>query len=391
MRLKDIRRVYPLSVDGVAAIHVLGEGPLGAKSMNLHNKRKVLDACSFLFPRRNLVITQELLVDALVNSGLSSGWSSGALPSRVDFANIRRNFIDWAKRVIWPVVEELFEGRAFYVRSDAPGDSLGRGVYSSQPFVNNHVTRESSCKAECFASILFTVTTSYFNEAAIRFRERFGITEKGINVLCSQFIGRPGDFLMGGEHKTALAPFLSAVVKTTLVAGTREGLIRFEYGLGSGALVGRTILVHDDKAETLSTNRKMSGVVADIHHSSAEVIVLPSTSIERVDSSNYTVLELLMLSAYPKIAHSVEEHAVRMLELLAGNLLNYQKNNDGIPLYLELVSSSFRRAPTYWFAVQVSDYEPMNSLPPPPEEVDFTSNKDFCGHGMVNGRNPCLK
>lgn len=386
MRLRDIRRIYPLSPDGVAAIHVVGKSPLGAKSLNLHGKRDILDRCGFLFPRRNLVVTQDVLVDALVDSGLSGGWNTNNKLDRRDYQSVRRKFMDWAKKTIWPILEELFVGRAFYIRSDAPGDSLGRGVYSSEPFVNSHVNRDYEARAESFASLFFAVTMSHFNEAAIRFRKRFNIHEDGINVLCSQFIGRPGDFLLGGNRKRALAPFLSAVVKTTLVAGTKEGLIRFEYGLGSGALVGRTILVHGSETETMSGKRKMNGVVTDLHHATPEVVVLPDTTLESVDPSNYAVMEMLMNSAYPKIETSVEENATRMLEYLATNLQEYQRLNGNIPLYLELVSSSFRRAPTHWFAVQASDYEPINPLPAPPETIDFSSNKDFCGHGLVQGR-----
>jgi hypothetical protein len=226
---------------------------------------------------------------------------------------------------------------------------------------------------------------SYFNEAAIRFRERFGISEKGINVFCSQFIGRLGKFLLGGEQRQALAPFLSAVVKTTLVSGTREGLIRFEYGLGSGALVGRTILVHDTHAETLSGKHRLCGVHADLMHTGAEVLVLPHAAVEKIEPSNSSVLNILLASAYPKIMGPVAEAARRMLELLVSEIHRYQELNHG-PLYLELVSSSFRSTPIFWFVVQASDFTPMNPIPRPPGDVDFSSNKDFCGHGMIQGK-----
>lgn len=39
-----------------------------------------------------------------------------------------------------------------------------------------------------------------------------------------------------------------------------------------------------------------------------------------------------------------------------------------------------------WFVVQSADFIPQHVLPAPPENADFVSQADFCGHGLVEGR-----
>jgi hypothetical protein len=385
MSYKKRLRKHELSPDGVAAIRVIGEGKLGKKCANLLEKRETLDRCGFLFPRRNLVVTSDVVLDTLRKSGLDEGWDAGDIGLR-EKKEIFSKFRTWAVSEIWPLVKEIFEHRAMYIRSDTSWDSLGRGVYDSVPFANGYGSSSDDAKrAEAFSRGFFQVVMSYFDETAAHVSRKLGITDKGINVFFSQFIGRDGEFPLHGWSRRALVPFISAVVKTTIVSGKRESLVRFEYGLGSGALVGRTMIIGEDSTTTLSKKQRKEGIHPDLINASPEVIVLPDVRVENVDGSNWAVIDMLMKSAYPQISGSTVNGARTLLSEIVENVGHYEAENSGIPLYLELVSSSFRDS-IRWFAVQAGDFEPVNPLPPPEADADFTSNKDFSGHGIVKGR-----
>ncbi len=376
---------HELSQDGVAAIRVLGDGRLGKKCANLLKKRKILDRCGFLFPRRNLVVTSDVILDTLRNSGLREGWDA----KDIDFKKrdaIFPNFEEWAVREVWPLVRKVFEHRALYIRSDTSWDSLGRGVYDSVPFANAYGSHlDDAANARIFSKGFFQVVMSYFDETAAHISRKLGVKDKGINVFFSQFIGRDGEFLLHGNRKRALVPFLSAVVKTTVVQGKREALVRFEYGLGSGALVGRTMIIGENGVTTLSKKQRKDGIQPDVMNAAPEVIVLPDVRVENVDGSNWSVIEVLLKSAYPQINKDVTSEACKLLGEIVQNIGHYEKENGDMPLYLELVSSSFQDS-IKWFAVQAGDFKPVNPLPPPGNNMDFTSNKDFSGHGIVKGR-----
>ncbi len=88
-----------LGRDKVASIRVLGGGKLGEKSVNLFRKERVLEDCGFLFPRRNLVIASDLLLDGLAYAGHKDGWEAASMPQSEEF---RRRFCAWMIGEVWP-------------------------------------------------------------------------------------------------------------------------------------------------------------------------------------------------------------------------------------------------------------------------------------------------
>ena len=378
-----------LGRDKVASIRVLGGGKLGEKSVNLFRKERVLEDCGFLFPRRNLVIASDLLLDGLAYAGHKDGWEAASMPQSEEF---RRRFCAWMIGEVWPAAEDTFNGRAFYVRSDTIGDALGRDAYVSVPFVKNHINyRCEQDRARALSGRTLDVARSYFDEVGVKFRQRCGLPPEGINVFYSQFIGRVGNFILGGRKEKALAPFISAVVKTRLVSGSSEGVIRFEYGLGSGALRGKTIIVGQRGVQTVLGRRKVEGIDTSSSNANPEIIALPNAEHMTIDNSNWVVVAELMNSAYH--IRNMEAEAASMLEWLAHNCARFEKLNGG-PLYLELIGSSFKKndpaaeRKLRWFVVQAADYQPSEPIGLEPGIGCFISNADFSGHGVVRGERP---
>ncbi|GEM_PF-3075321 len=378
---------HKLSKDGVATIHVIGSGRLGGKSANLVHKAPMLEECGFLFPRRNLGISSDVLLEGMMKSGLKDGWN--AQPQERAKQEFKQAFGIWAVQSVWPVAKAIFEGRSFYIRSDAPLDSLGRGVYDSEPFLNN----SRSCpnendRAEIFARGLYNVVMSYFGDAAAEFRKRSGALEEGMNVQLSQFIGRFGDLNFEGRVQPALAPFLSAVVKTSRFGGKGGGLVRFEYGMGSGALKGRSILLgQNGETSTIVGKNIVKGIDTCPWNSRSEIMLEDRNVVVELPGSNRAALSMFMKSAYPEIKQDIDKEAQRLLWWLAENNSKIEEKNGGIPLYLELVSSSYKKEGTIrWFVVQDADYTPMENMPALPERPTFVSGSDFSGHGQISGK-----
>ncbi|MBI5228542.1 hypothetical protein HY991_00415 [Candidatus Micrarchaeota archaeon] len=386
-------RTYPLSKDGVAAIKIIGEGPKGAKSFNLIRKAEILETLGFLFPRRNLVIKQSILLEGLRHAGLKHEWDNEPLPWD---RRAREKFTLWAMDTFWPVVEKIFEGRAFFVRSNAPGDSLGRGVYSSVPFANLCRTyADDRLRKLGFANLLMHVVESYFSETAEKFRERAGFENSGINVMLCQFIGRVGAI---SEDERLLVPFMSAVVKSTLLhENPGDGLIRFEYGMGKGAISGRTLLYRERtdlpvdypgsdtlEFETISGRGRVKRIDSSARNMNAITVDVGSETERIFGPEHEAIFGLVLRSAYPFIERQFIVEGYELLKWLANKIPVLEHANDG-PIYLECVVSSFRDR-LRWFVVQVSDFDPVHQLPNPPEKDVFISS-DFYGHGMLeNGR-----
>lgn len=377
---------HQLSKDGVATIRVMGNGRLGGKSANLVGKAPMLEECGFLFPRRNLNVSSDVLLEGMVKCGLKDGWNAGLEErSKPEFV---RAFCAWAAESIWPTATAVFDGRTFYVRSDAPMDSLGRGVYESEPFINSKGYPTEIGRAEAFARRMYNVLMSYFGYAAAEFRKGSSVPEEGMNIQLSQFIGRFGNLYFDGNNEPALAPFLSAVVKTSRFHGGGGGLVRFEYGMGSGALKGRSILIgQDGKVSTVAGKEIVKGIDASIWKSRSEILLADRNEVVELPGSNGAALSMFMKSAYPEIRQGIEKEAQQLLWWLAENNSRIEAMNGGVPLYLELVSSSYRKqGEMRWFVVQDADYAPMESMPAPPENPAFVSCSDFSGHGQISGR-----
>ncbi|MCX6777595.1 MAG: hypothetical protein NT157_01800, partial [Candidatus Micrarchaeota archaeon] len=253
-RAKRIVREFGLGPEKVAKITVLGVGPWGAKSRNVLEKSNMLEGQGLIFPRRNLVIRSNVLEEGIIASGARQGWKSEEL--RHGGLSMTA-FGAWCNETAWPLVETIFEGKPLYIRSDSHEDALGRGAYESIPFPNAYGKyTEPQMRAVVFSRELFRVVGSYFSDTAKAFRKTCGSVQQGMNVFISQFIGMPST-----EHGVII-PFMSAVVKSTLFEGKPgNGLVRFEYGMGKGALSGRSIIIENGAAvETIVGKTRKEGL-----------------------------------------------------------------------------------------------------------------------------------
>ncbi|MCX6778327.1 MAG: hypothetical protein NT157_05595, partial [Candidatus Micrarchaeota archaeon] len=111
---------------------------------------------------------------------------------------------------------------------------------------------------------------------------------------------------------------------------------------------------------------------------------LAAAEEKKFDETKWGLLNSILAGAYPLSGRSVEENGRELLGWLIRSVPKIEKENGG-PVYLELVSSSFMNR-LRWFAVQVADFPLMHSIPAPPKDAQFVSNSDFCGHGEVKGR-----
>ncbi len=382
MRAKRAVREFPLGGRKVAKITLLGTGTLAPKTANLIKRSEMLEDSGLLFPRRNLVISSNILEEGVMVTGAREGWNADRL--RYD-GGIREAFGQWSDKNIWPLVEDVFRGRHIYIRSDAFGDSLGRGAYVSLPFANTQGKYESEQgRRRSFSNRLLEVVRSYFSDTAKAFRRVSGTTTPGITALLSQFIGQPSTTKINGTR--ILMPFMSAVVKSTMFQGSPgKGLIRFEYGMGKGAISGRTVLLDNGRAtETIVGRKKMPGIYCSWVGSNVTVFDLNHSRDTVFDDTKWAVMNSVLSGAYPiEKDKGIEGHAKELLSWLAGNVPKLEQRNGG-PLYLELVSSSFRNR-LKWFVVQNADYPPMHQISSPPKYTQFYSNADFYGHGEVKG------
>ncbi len=373
-RAKKLIREYGLG-PGIANITVFGTGPEGKKSGDIIRKSKMLEKVGLLFPRRNLVLKADVLAEGIASTGSREGWKGNSLP---EGELSREAFDKWCKKEIWPLVENTFEGRAIYVRSDAPGDSLGRGVYDSVPFPNREgIRKDQSTRPEEFSRRLFQVIKSYFSDTAKAFSEACGDVRSGMSVFLSQFVGQPA------KNRGVLMPFMSGVIKSTLFKGTPgNGIVRFEYGMGKGALSGRTIIVENGvPIETIFEKKRAKGVYCSWVGTNVTGFNLTLSEEIKLDDSKWALLSNILSEAYPLAGKSVDTHGKSLLKWLIKNIPKIENENGG-PIYLELVCSSFKNR-LRWFVVQVADYPPMHQIPPSPKDVQFVSNSDFYGHGEV--------
>ncbi|MFH0817548.1 MAG: hypothetical protein V1909_02830 [Candidatus Micrarchaeota archaeon] len=374
---KRIVREYPLGDTGIAKITVLGTGVSGSKSGNIISKSGMLERNGLIFPRRNLVIRADVLEEGIFAAGEKKGWNANFI---TEGDSSRKAFGEWSSHEIWPIAEGIFDGRPFYIRSDAFGDSLGRGAYESVPFANAY--REEKSKESLkvgFSSGLFEVIKSYFSDTAKAFRSATRVNQPGMCVFLSQFIGQPA------TRNKLLMPFLSAVVKTTLFQEQPgKGIVRFEYGMGKGALSGRSIIVENgNPIETVVNKTREKGIYCSWQGSRITAFSLEHSIDMEYDDSKWTYLCSVLAGAYPLAGKWVDDQGKELLSWLV-NILPKLERENGAPLYLELVSSSFQNR-LRWFVVQAADYPPMHAMPPPPKAVQFISNTDFYGHGEVNG------
>lgn len=373
---------YGLGPEGIAKITFMGTGILAPKSENIIRKSKMLERLGFIFPRRNLVISSNVLAEGIVASGSKEMWKAGRM--RNDGVS-REAFKQWSDRNVWPVVEGVFEGRHLYVRSDAFGDSLGRGAYESVPFPNRQGEfSDEDERKRAFSNALFQVLRSYFSDTANAFRKAGGIVAEGMNILLSQFVGEPSSQRF--NDKRILMPFMGAVVKTSLFSQRPgKGLVRFEYGMGKGAISGRSILVDNGRAtQTIVGRSRKEGVYCSWIGTKVTGLDLKVSNEIELDDTKWAVLNSILSGAYPtERGKGIEQHAKELLTWLAERLPKLQEKNGG-PLYLELISSSFQNR-LRWFVVQAADYPPMHEIPEPPKYTQFYSNTDFSGHGEVKG------
>ncbi|MFH1448135.1 MAG: hypothetical protein ABIG39_04690 [Candidatus Micrarchaeota archaeon] len=382
IRAKRQVREFGLGPEKVAKITFFGTGLLAPKTANIIKKADMFEESGLMFPRRNLVVSSNILEEGVIVSGSRKGW--GAERLRHDGAS-KEAFGQWSDRIIWPLVEELFEGRHIYIRSDAFGDSLGRGVYESVPFANMQGRYGGDEERKrSFSNGLFGIIRSYFSDTAKAFREVSGVSIPGMTALLSQFIGEPSTSTF--NDRRILMPFMSAIVKSTLFGGSPgKGLIRFEYGMGKGAISGRSILIDNGKAiETIVERSRKQGLYCSWIGSKVTGFDLGHSQDVVFDDTKWMVMSSILSGAYPmEKGKGIEGHAKELLRWLVKMVPRLEDKNGG-PIYLELISSSFRNK-LKWFVVQNADYQPMHQIPPPPKDVQFVSNADFCGHGEVKG------
>ncbi len=369
---------YGLGNTEIAKMTILGVGIGGSKSSNIIAKSPFLERNGFIFPRRNIIIKADVLEEGIISTGERKGWNAEAIPKG---ELSRKAFTQWSNREIWPLTEEIFGGRSLYIRSDAFGDALGREAYTSVPFANSLGNyKDPEHLKVSFANGLFEVVNSYFSDTAKAFRKAAGILQPGMCVFLSQFIGQPS------HGWNVLMPFMSAVVKTTLFEGQPgKGVVRFEYGMGKGALTGRSIVVEKGRPiETISGKKRWGGIYCSWQGARITGFSLSHRNEVEYEDSKWTALHSAFSEAYPLAGRSMDTHGKELLGWLVKSLPKLEHEN-GSSLYLELVSSSFQNR-LRWFVVQVADYPTMNEIPAPPKDAQFVSNLDFYGHGEIKGK-----
>ena len=219
-----------------------GSGSTGAKAQQLFDKEAMISQAGFtLFPRA--VLRTGWFCDFLERSGVNSALARGASSEEI-LGLIKEGEFNPGEQKTLLSISERFIGAPVAIRSSAPGDSAGTGVYASAFCLNNRTPEEN---LGGITEAVKTVLASYYSESAAAFRRDTASGDEGIAVMIENVFGESGIHEDRKYTKSADAgrPYFSPLLSGCGYSSTSgaSGYVVLVAGLPTGAVAGEEDLL----------------------------------------------------------------------------------------------------------------------------------------------------